>query len=152
MASFNKVILIGNLTRDVELKYLPKGTPVCNLSMAVNRRWKTEAGEEKEDVYFAECKAFGKQAETLAQYVKKGHPLLVEGRLTREEWDDKKTGDKRSTTRIMIETFQFLKGRDEGEAPTSRRADEGDAPTPRRAIAPAVAAPKLDLDEDDVPF
>ena len=139
MASFNKVILIGNLTRDVELKYLPKGTPVCNLSMAVNRRWKTEAGEEKEDVYFAECKAFGKQAETLAQYVRKGHPLLVEGRLTREEWDDKKTGDKRSTTRIMIETFQFLKGR-----------DEGDAPAPRRETVPA--APKPDLDADDLPF
>lgn len=141
MASFNKVVLIGNLTRDVELKYLPKGTPVCNLSMAVNRRWKTEAGEEKEDVYFAECKAFGKQAETLAQYVKKGHPLLVEGRLTREEWDDKKTGDKRSTTRIMIETFQFLKGR-----------DESDAPAPRREAAPAAAALKPDLDADDPPF
>jgi len=139
MASFNKVILIGNLTRDVELKYLPKGTPVCNLSMAVNRRWKTEAGEEKEDVYFAECKAFGKQAETLAQYVRKGHPLLVEGRLTREEWDDKKTGDKRSTTRIMIETFQFLKGRDEGAAPA-----------PRQDTAPT--APKPDLDADDLPF
>ena len=138
MASFNKVVLIGNLTRDVELKYLPKGTPVCNLSMAVNRRWKTEAGEEKEDVYFAECKAFGKQAETLAQYVRKGHPLLVEGRLTREEWDDKKTGDKRSTTRIMIETFQFLKGRDEGAAPAPR--------------AQAPAAPKPDLDADDLPF
>ena len=141
MASFNKVILIGNLTRDVELKYLPKGTAVCNLSMAVNRRWKTEAGEEKEDVYFAECKAFGKQAETLAQYVRKGHPLLIEGRLTREEWDDKKTGDKRSTTRIMIETFQFLKGRDEGEAPA-----------PRAPRAQAPAAPKPDLDADDLPF
>ena len=141
MASFNKVILIGNLTRDVELKYLPKGTAVCNLSLAVNRRWKTEAGEEKEDVYFAECKAFGKQAETISQYVRKGHPLLVEGRLTREEWDDKKTGDKRSTTRIMIETFQFLKGRDEGEAPA-----------PRRETAPATAAPKPDLDADDLPF
>jgi|688.fasta_scaffold00954_34 single-strand DNA-binding protein len=143
MASFNKVILIGNLTRDVELKYLPKGTPVCNVSMAMNRRWKNEVGEEKEDVYFAECKAFGKQAETIAQYVKKGHPLMVEGRLTREEWDDKKTGEKRSTTRIMIETFQFLKGRDEGAAP---------APAPRREAAPAAAAPKPDLDEDDVPF
>ena len=138
MASFNKVILIGNLTRDVELKYLPKGTAVCNLSLAVNRRWKTEAGEEKEDVYFAECKAFGKQAETISQYVRKGHPLLVEGRLTREEWDDKKTGDKRSTTRIMIETFQFLKGRDEGAAPAPR--------------AQAPAAPKPDLDADDLPF
>jgi single-strand DNA-binding protein len=141
MASFNKVILIGNLTRDIELKYLPKGTAVCNLSLAVNRRWKTESGEEKEDVYFAECKAFGKQAETIAQYVKKGHPLMVEGRLTREEWDDKKTGEKRSTTRIMIETFQFLKGRDEGAAPA-----------PRRETAPAAAAPKPDLDADDLPF
>jgi single-strand DNA-binding protein len=139
MASFNKVILIGNLTRDVELKYLPKGTAVCNLSLAVNRRWKNEAGEEKEDVYFAECKAFGKQAETIAQYVKKGHPLMIEGRLTREEWDDKKTGDKRSTTRIMIETFQFLKGRDEGAAPA-----------PRQSTAPT--APKPDLDADDLPF
>ena len=142
MASFNKVILVGNLTRDIELKYLPKGTAVCNLSLAVNRRWKTEAGEEKEDVYFAECKAFGKQAETIAQYVKKGHPMMVEGRLTREEWDDKKTGEKRSATRIMIETFQFLKGRDEGAAPA-----------PRREPAPAAAAPKPDLDQDDdVPF
>ena len=139
MASFNKVILIGNLTRDVELKYLPKGTAVCNLSMAVNRRWKTEAGEEKEDVYFAECKAFGKQAETLAQYVRKGNPLMIEGRLTREEWDDKKTGDKRSTTRIMIETFQFLKERSEGAAPA-----------PRQEAAPT--APKPDLDADDLPF
>jgi single-strand DNA-binding protein len=141
MASFNKVILIGNLTRDIELKHLPKGTAVCNLSLAVNRRWKTESGEEKEDVYFAECKAFGKQAETIAQYVKKGHPLMVEGRLTREEWDDKKTGEKRSTTRIMIETFQFLKGRDEGAAPAQRRE-----------TAPAAAAPKPDLDADDLPF
>jgi single-strand DNA-binding protein len=139
MASFNKVILIGNLTRDVELKYLPKGTAVCNLSLAVNRRWKNEAGEEKEDVYFAECKAFGKQAETLAQYVRKGNPLMIEGRLTREEWDDKKTGDKRSTTRIMIETFQFLKERSEGAASA-----------PRQESAPA--APKPDLDADDLPF
>lgn len=139
MASFNKVILIGNLTRDIELKYLPKGTAVCNLSLAVNRRWKTESGEEKEDVYFAECKAFGKQAETLAQYVRKGNPLMIEGRLTREEWDDKKTGDKRSTTRIMIETFQFLKERSEGAASA-----------PRQESAPA--APKPDLDADDLPF
>ncbi len=140
MASFNKVILIGNLTRDPEVKSLPKGTAVCNISMAVNRRWKNDAGEEKEEVYFADCKAFGRQAETIGQYVKKGHPLMVEGRLTREEWDDKKTGEKKSATRIMIETFQFLKGRDEGAAPA-----------PRRETAPAPA-PKPDLDADDLPF
>ena len=140
MASFNKVILIGNLTRDPEVKSLPKGTAVCNISMAVNRRWKNDAGEEKEEVYFADCKAFGRQAETIGQYVKKGHPLMVEGRLTREEWDDKKTGEKKSATRIMIETFQFLKGRDEGATPA-----------PRREAAPAPV-PKPDLDADDLPF
>jgi len=140
MASFNKVILIGNLTRDPEVKTLPKGTAVCNISMAVNRRWKNEAGDDKEDVYFADCKAFGKQAETIGQWVKKGHPLMIEGRLTREEWDDKKTGEKKSATRIMIESFQFLKGRDEGAAPA-----------PRASTAPS-AAPKPDLDADDVPF
>jgi len=140
MASFNKVILIGNLTRDPELKFLPKGTGVCNISMAVNRRWRTEAGEEREDVYFADCKAFGKQAETLSQYVKKGHPLMIEGRLTREEWDDKKSGEKKSATRIMIESFQFLKSREDGAAPA-----------PRRDAAPA-ASPKPDLDADDLPF
>ena len=136
MASFNKVILIGNLTRDPELKHLPKGTSVCNFSMAVNRRWKTETGEDRDDVYFADCKAFGKQAEIIAQYVKKGHPFMVEGRLTREEWDDKNTGQKKSATRIMIESFQFLKGRDEGVAPAAKPA----------------AAPKPDLDADDLPF
>lgn len=136
MASFNKVILIGNLTRDPEVKYLPKGTAVCNISMAVNRRWKNDAGEDKEDVYFADCKAFGKQAETIGQWVKKGHPLMIEGRLTREEWDDKKTGEKKSATRIMIESFQFLKGREEGAVPAAKPA----------------ASPKPDLDADDLPF
>ena len=136
MASFNKVILIGNLTRDPEVKTLPKGTAVCNISMAVNRRWKNEAGDDKEDVYFADCKAFGKQAETIGQWVKKGHPLMIEGRLTREEWDDKKTGEKKSATRIMIESFQFLKGREESASPSAKPA----------------AAPKPDLDADDLPF
>ena len=140
MASFNKVILIGNLTRDPELKYLPKGTGVCNISMAVNRRWRTEAGEEREDVYFADCKAFGKQAETLSQYVKKGHPLMIEGRLTREEWDDKKSGEKKSATRIMIESFQFLKSREDGAASAPRREST------------QAAATKPDLDGDDLPF
>jgi len=141
MASFNKVILIGNLTREPELKFLPKGTAICNISMAVNRRWKNEAGEEKEDVYFADCKSFGKQAEVLAQYLKKGHPLMIEGRLSREEWDDKQTGAKRTATRIIIEQFQFLRGKDDGGEPAQRRQ-------------PATAAPaaKPDLDADDLPF
>ena len=140
MASFNKVILIGNLTRDPELKHLPKGTAVCGISMAVNRRWKNEVGEDKEDVYFADCRSFGKQAEVLAKYLQRGHPLMVEGRLSRDEWEDKKTGEKKSATRIVIEQFQFLKGR-----------EEGSAPAPRRQPSPAPAA-KADLDGDDLPF
>lgn len=143
MASFNKVILIGNLTREPELKFLQKGTAICNISMAVNRRWKNEAGEEKEDVYFADCKSFGKQAEVLAQYVKKGHPLMIEGRLSREEWDDKQTGAKRTATRIIIEQFQFLRGKDDGGEPAQRR---------QPAAAAAAPAAKPDLDDDDVPF
>jgi len=143
MASFNKVILIGNLTREPELKFLPKGTAICNISMAVNRRWKNEVGEEKEDVYFADCKSFGKQAEVLAQYVKKGHPLMIEGRLSREEWEDKQTGAKRTATRIIIEQFQFLRGKDDGGEPAQRRQ-------PAAAATPPAAKP--DLDADDVPF
>lgn len=143
MASFNKVILIGNLTREPELKFLPKGTAICNISLAVNRRWKNEMGEEKEDVYFADCKSFGKQAEVLAQYVKKGHPLMIEGRLSREEWDDKQTGAKRSATRIIIEQFQFLRGKDDGGEPAQRR---------QPAATAAAPAAKHDLDDDDVPF
>lgn len=141
MASFNKVILIGNLTRDPELKHLPKGTAICNISMAVNRRWKTEYGEEKDDVYFADCKSFGKQAEVLAQYLKKGHPLMIEGRLSREEWEDKQTGAKRTATRIIIEQFQFIRGKDDNAEPVQRQR-------------PAAAAPaaKPDLDADDLPF
>jgi single-strand DNA-binding protein len=143
MASFNKVILIGNLTREPELKFLPKGTAICNISMAVNRRWKNEVGEEKEDVYFADCKSFGKQAEVLAQYVKKGHPLMIEGRLSREEWEDKQTGAKRNATRIIIEQFQFLRGKDDGGDPSQRR---------QPAATAAAPAAKPDLDDDDVPF
>ena len=141
MASFNKVILIGNLTRDPELKHLPKGTAICNISMAVNRRWKTEHGEEKDDVYFADCKSFGKQAEVLAQYLKKGYPLMIEGRLSREEWEDKQTGAKRTATRIIIEQFQFIRGKDDNAEPVQRQR-------------PAAAAPaaKPDLDADDLPF
>ena len=115
MASFNKVILVGNLTREIELRFTPKGTPIAQFGLAVNRVWTGEDGEKKEDVCFVDCKCFGKSAETLAQYTKKGHPLLVEGRLDLEEWNDKGSGDKRQKLSVVVEGFQFLKGKDKSE-------------------------------------
>ena len=153
MASFNKVILVGNLTRDPELRYTPKGMAIAKIGLAVNRVWKNEAGESKEEVTFVDLDAFGRQAETLAQYMKKGSPLLVEGRLRLDQWDDKQTGQKRSRLGVVVEGFQFLGGGTRGEA--------GPAEAPRRAAAPAAAAappapspePEGEMPaEDDVPF
>src|SRR4051794_1493601 len=101
MASFNKVILMGNLTRDPELRYTPKGTAVAKLGLAVNRVWKSETGESKEEVTFVDVDAFGRSAETIAQYCKKGRPILIEGRLRQDTWDDKQTGQKRTKLGIV---------------------------------------------------
>jgi single-strand DNA-binding protein len=152
MASFNKVILIGNLTRDPELRYTPKGMAIAKIGLAVNRTWRTEAGESKEEVTFVDVDAFGRQAETLAQYMKKGSPLMIEGRLKLDQWDDKQSGQKRSKLGVVVEGFQFLGGGNrEGGAPSDapRRA-----PAAAAAAAPAAAA-EPDMpppEEDDVPF
>ena len=156
MASFNKVILVGNLTRDPELRYTPKGMAIAKLGLAVNRVWRNEAGETKEDVTFVDVDAFGRQAETLAQYVKKGSPLLVEGRLKLDQWDDKQTGQKRSKLGVVVEGFQFLGGgtRAEGGGETVRRPAPAPAPAPPPAEAPAEsdAAAAEPHEQDDVPF
>lgn len=143
MASFNKVILLGNLTRDPELKYTPKGTAVARLGLAVNRKWKNDAGEEKEEVTFIDADAFGKQAETLGQYLKKGSPIFIEGRLKLDQWDDKQTGQKVSKLRVVLESFQFLGtgGKQEGQQPQRTAA-------PRTTAQAATTEPA----EDDVPF
>ena len=111
MASFNKVILMGNLTRDPELRFTPKGTAVARLGLAVNRTWKTETGETKEDVLFIDVEAFSRQAETVGQYLKKGSPILVEGRLRLDTWDDKQTNQKRSKILVTAENVRFLYSR-----------------------------------------
>jgi single-strand DNA-binding protein len=110
MNGYSKVILMGNLTRDVELRFSTKGTAVGKFCLAVNRQWKSETGEKKEEVTFIDIDCFGKQAETLAQYVKKGSPLFVEGRLKLDSWDDKATGQKRSRLGVVLEGFQFIGG------------------------------------------
>ena len=151
MANFNKVILAGNLTRDPELRYTPKGSAIADLSMAINRTWKSESGETKEEVTFVDVAAYGRTAEVIAQYLKKGRPLLIEGRLKLDQWDDKQTGQKRSKLRVVCDTFQFL---DSGR-PTEGGAAE--APRSRPAAAKPGAAEPAEADapppeDDDVPF
>ena len=107
MANYNKVILVGNLTRDPQLSYLPSQTPVVEMGLAMNRRWRGQNGEQREDTCFIDCRAYGKQAETINQYMRKGNPILVEGRLQFDMWEGK-DGQKRSKHRVVVENFQFL--------------------------------------------
>jgi single-strand DNA-binding protein len=115
MPAFNKVILVGNLTRDCEIRYTPKGTAVAQFGLAINRQWTSEAGEKKEAVCFVDCKCFAKSAENLSQYTKKGHPLLVEGRLDLEQWEDKESKENRQKLVVCVEGFQFLRNKDKSE-------------------------------------
>ena len=114
MASFNKVILLGNLTRDPQMRYLPSQTPIAEFGLACNRRFKTQGGEDREEVTFVDCTAFGRQAEVINQYCQKGRPLFVEGRLKYDQWEDKQGGGKRSKLTVVVENFQLLGGRGEG--------------------------------------
>jgi len=107
MANFNKVILVGNLTRDPQLSYLPSQTAVVDFGLATNRQWKGQDGQMKQDTCFVDCRSFGKPAETINKYCKKGRPLMVEGRLTFDSWTGK-DGVKRSKLRVTVENFQFL--------------------------------------------
>jgi len=152
MASFNKVILAGNLTRDPELRYTPKGLAIAKLGIAVNRTWKTETGESKEEVTFVDVDAFGKQAEVLGQYLKKGRPILIEGRLRLDQWDDKQTGQKRSRLGVVLEGFSFLDSGNRGEAGANRSPAAPAAPAATADVPPPPQAEPAAPEEDDVPF
>src|SRR3954449_4589368 len=112
MASYNKVILMGNLTRDPQMKYLPSQTAVTEFGLACNRKFKTQAGEDKEEVTFVDCTAFGRTGEVINQYFTKGKPIFIEGRLKYDQWEDKQGGGKRSKITVVVENFQFVGGRD----------------------------------------
>jgi single-strand DNA-binding protein len=155
MANFNKVILIGNLTRDPELRYTPKGLAIAKLGLAVNRTWRDESGQPKEEVTFLDVDAFGKQAETLGQYMKKGKPIMIEGRLRLDTWDDKQTNQKRSKLGVVLESFQFLDfgGKPVGEAPSAPRPNPP-TPVPTSSSTPPAGPPAGEeaSPDDDVPF
>lgn len=146
MASFNKVILMGNLTRDPELRYTPKGTAVARIGMAINRVWRSETGEQREETTFVDVDAFGRQAETIAQYLKKGNPLLVEGRLRLDTWEDKQTNQKRSKLGVVLESFRFV-----GSPQNRDAAAAAEPPRSRPAETPQEPADEFPSG-DDVPF
>jgi single-strand DNA-binding protein len=152
MASFNKVILVGNMTRDPELRYTSNGKAIAKIGLAVNRAWTTETGEKKEEVTFVDVDMFGRTAENVSQYMRKGSPILIEGRLRLDQWDDKQTGQKRSKLGVVAEIVQFLG--------SPRSGESGSAPPPRAAKPAPVSGsegPASEADapapsEDDVPF
>ena len=152
MASFNKVIIAGNLTRDPELRYTPKGTAVARITLAVNRTWKNESGENKEEVSFVDVDVWGRQAEVIGQYMKKGRPLLVEGRLKQDSWEDKNTKQKQTKLKVVLESFSFIdanRGSEGSDAPAAPRSRPAASATP--ASAPEVGDSEPPHD-DDVPF
>lgn len=109
---FNKVILMGNLTRDPQLKYLPSQTALVEFGIACNRKFKTQSGEQRDEVCFVDCVVFGKRAEVINQHFSKGKPIFVEGRLKYDTWEDKQNGGKRSKLSVMVENFEFVGGKD----------------------------------------
>ena len=159
MASYNKVILMGNLTRDPELRYTPKGTAVARVGLAVNRVWRTETGENREETTFVDCDAYGRQAETLCQYLKKGNPVLIEGRLRLHSWEDKQTNQKQNKLRVDIENFRFVgTGNREGGPAAGTGGPARERVASAAAAGPAAASPVAAGEgepipsDDDVPF
>jgi len=110
MPNLNKVMLMGNLTRDPELRYTPSNTPVATIGIAVNRQWRNQSGETQEETTFVDCDAWGRTAEVMSQYLQKGRPVFIEGRLRLDQWQDRE-GNNRSRLKVVIENFQFIDSR-----------------------------------------
>lgn len=160
--NFNKVFLMGNLTRDVEVRQLPGGGSVANIGLAVNRRFKTQDGQQREEVTFVDCEAWGRTAEVMAQYLAKGRPVFIEGRLRLDQWQDK-DGGNRSKLKVIIENFQFVdsRGGDEGGGGGTgggqvySRSGGGRAPASGQGGGGGHSGSSggyEPIDEDDIPF
>ncbi len=139
MANYNKVLLMGNLTRDVELKQTAGNQSVAEIGLAVNRRFKDRDGNDREETTFVDCEAWGRTAEVMAQYLAKGRPVFIEGRLKLDSWQDQ-SGNKRSKMRVVIENFQFIDSKGGG-------GNSGGRSTPQREPAATSSAA-----DDDIPF
>jgi len=148
MAYLNKVFLIGNLTRDPELRVTPKGTAICQFGIAVNRQFRDDSGASRDETTFVDIEAWGKQGELVAKYLNKGSLAMVEGRLRLDQWEDKNSGQKRSKLKVVLDNVQFLSSRGGGGGGGGAGAPDhsGDEPSGGSRSAPA---PSLD---EDVPF
>ena len=144
MANLNKVLLLGNVTRDPEVRYTPKGSAVCDLGVAVNRTYTTDSGEKREEVTFVDVTLWGRTAEVASEYLKKGRPVFVEGRLQMDTWDDKQTGQKRTRLRVVADNMQLLGGRPPGATDATGESRQTSPP-------PKKSAPS-EPDEDEIPF
>ena len=161
MANLNRVLLMGNLTRDPELRHLPSNTAVVRLGLAVNRRWRNQQGEQQEETTFVDCEAFGRQAEVINQYLRKGRPIFIEGRLRLDQWQDK-DGNNRSKMKVIVENFQFVDSRsdDGGQGGGGGYGGGqgggyggGNQPGPSDSQQrPPVGDPHQPVQEDDIPF
>ena len=150
MASFNKVILLGNLTRDPEVRYTPKGSAVCDLGIAINRQYTLDSGEKREEVTYVDVVLWARLAEIAAEYLKKGRPVFIEGRLQLDTWDDKQSGQKRSKLRVIGETMQLLGSRPPSGSGGSETGGEERASRTTAPPKPAASAPEPD--DDEIPF
>jgi single-strand DNA-binding protein len=153
MASFNKVILLGNLTRDPEVRYTPKGSAVCDLGVAVNRQYTLDSGEKREEVTFVDVVLWARLAEIAGEYLKKGRPVFIEGRLQMDSWEDKQSGQKRTKLRVIGETMQLLGSRPAGTgAAPAEGGDEDRQPRAAKTAPPPKADAPAEPDEDEIPF
>ncbi|MRI83569.1 MAG: single-stranded DNA-binding protein [Nitratiruptor sp.] len=149
---YNRVIMVGNLTRDIELRYTSSGMAIAKTGIATNRRYKTQSGEQKEETCFIDITLFGRAAEVANQYLRRGSKVLIEGRLVYETWTDQ-NGNRRSKHSISVDTMQMLGSREEAapggayEQPPAPQPQPKEAPTP-----PKPEIPELDINDDDIPF
>ncbi len=164
MPNLNKVMLMGNLTRDPELRFTGSNTAICKIGMAINRNWTDRnTNEKREETTFVDCTAFGRQAEVINQYMQKGRPIYIEGRLNLNQWQDQQ-GNNRSKLEVIVEHFQFLGGRDGGQGgggggggggyQQSRSNGGGGQPSQGYSAGNAGGAPQphQPVDDDDIPF
>ena len=154
MASVNKVILIGNCTRDPEVRYTPKGTAVADIGMAMNRYYSSDGGDRREETTFVDVTLWGRQAEVAGEYLKKGRPVYIEGRLQMDSWDDKNTGQKRTKLKVVGESMQLLGSRDGGGSNTGNSGPSSDSSfnqSSNQSSAPNDGA-QFDAEDDDIPF
>jgi len=149
MASYNKVILLGNMTRDPQLSYTPNQTAVVDFGLATNRKWRGQDGNQRDETCFVDCRMFGKRAEVINKYCSKGNPLFVEGRLTFDSWQAQ-DGSKRSKLRVTVENFEFIGTGQRSAGGSSQGADEGASYDQTQSNN--AAGPPVGMSDDDIPF